>query len=73
MNGIILFVIGMVVGCVLTLIFKPKKKPIKDAGDLILYKGENDEFMSLYLELNESPEQLKDCVQVTFNVKPTRI
>jgi hypothetical protein len=73
MNNVIIFSLGMLFGYILAFIFKPNKKPIKNAGDLLLYKGENDEFLSLYLELNEPPERLKDCTQVTFDVKPTRL
>lgn len=65
---ILVLAVGIFMGCMITkILIKPK-----NAGTLLLYKGENDEFMSLYLELDDVPEKLYKCKQVTFNVKPTR-
>lgn len=68
MGEVIMLFVGLLTGYILSrVIHKPKKTDL--AGTLMLYKGENDEFMSLYVELERPPENLYDCGSVTFGVK----
>lgn len=62
--NIIFFVLGTIVGVVVTvLLTKPKC-----AGILKMYKIEPDEPASLFLDLDMFPENMYDGMYVTFKV-----
>ena len=62
--NIICFVLGVIVGVVVTvLLTKPKS-----AGTLKMYKIEPDEPVSLFLDLDMFPEDMHDGMYVTFKV-----
>lgn len=66
---VVIFIIGLILGVAISkFIFKPKY-----AGILRLYKELPDEPVSLYLELEESPDKLLDSEYVTFKVKEVDI
>lgn len=68
MLAIVTFIIGALLGCVITgIVIKPVKP--KYAGILRLYEGESDDEIGLYLELNEAPESLLECKDVNFKVR----
>lgn len=68
MLAIVTFIIGALLGCVITGIVVKPKKP-KCAGILRLYEGEEDGEIGLYLQLDEVPESLLECKDVNFKVR----
>ena len=68
MLAIVTFIIGALIGCVITgIVVKPIKA--KCAGTLRLYEGEEDGGIGLYLELDDKPENLLECKDVNFKVR----
>lgn len=67
MTAIVTFILGALIGCIVTGILVKSDKP-KCAGILRLYEAESDDEIGLYLELDESPESLLECNYVAFKV-----
>lgn len=68
MLAVVTFIIGALLGCVITGIAIKPTKP-KCAGILRLYEGEEDGGIGLYLELDETPESLLECKDVNFKIR----